>query len=349
MADTINLAILSCAHIHAEIWLRTIPRLHSVKLIAIWDDDVERGRDVASKAQVEFEPDLSQLLSRSDIDAVAIASENSKHAELAIAAAQAGKHIMCEKPMATTLAECDRMIQAVENSGVTFYQIFPMRYDPVNHKIKEIVESGELGQISLARKRHGHYYGYIWEKSDPDIWFTKRSLAGGGAFLDEGVHVADWLRWIFGDPISVMAQIDTVGTSFDVDDTGAAIYRFPDKSMAVLHSSWLDQAATNTTEIYGSKGTIIQLHTDGASNRSTSETSSPLRIYRAEPPGWQVVDMPVHFPKNQEAVIQPFVDCLLEKREPPVTAYDGRRALEIILAAYRSAEEGRLISIGDAS
>jgi predicted dehydrogenase len=220
-----------------------------------------------------------------------------------------------------------------------------MRYDPVNQKIKELLDSGVLGRLSSVRKRHGHYYGLEWQKTEPEIWFANPALSGGGAFLDEGVHAADWFCWLFGQPVSVMAQIETVQTSFGVDDLGVAIYRFPGNVTGLLHSSWLDQAATNTSEIYGEFGTIIQRYTDGASTRGISETSRPLMLYTVATHSWQYFDIPVHFPKNQEAVVQPFIDCIIHDTPPPVTAEDGRRALKVILAAYQSARAGRLVEI----
>jgi predicted dehydrogenase len=197
----------------------------------------------------------------------------------------------------------------------------------------------------MIRKRHGHFYGLQWQETQPDIWFAQPQWAGAGAFLDEGIHAVDWMRWIFGEPVSVMAQIDTVGTRFAVDDVGVAIYRFKDRSAMVLNASWLDQAATVTTEVFGSLGALAQSYNDGATTRGIAETSSPLKVYWAKTGGWQVFDLPVHFPRNQEAVIRPFIDCLLNNTPPPVTMQDGRRALELVLAAYQSSKTGQAVSI----
>jgi predicted dehydrogenase len=300
---------------------------------------------VADLAGAVFERDLEKTLARGDVHGVASAAYNSQKAELVTAAAEAGKHIMCEKPMATTLEDCDRMIDAIERAGVKYYQVFPMRCDPVNLKIKELVDGGALGRVSMVRKRHGHFRGLEWQETNPSIWYASPTLNGGGAFLDEGIHAADWLCWMLGKPTSVMAQIDTVQTSFPVDDMGVAIYRFPGKTMGVLQSSWLCQSAPNSAEIYGEFGTIVQRYTDGASTRGIGEVSSPLSLYMAERKAWQVFDLPVHFPKNHEAVVAPFVDCIIEDTEPLVTAADGRRALEVILAAYESARKGRLVEL----
>lgn len=343
MTEPLRLALLSCAHPHHEAWIRVLTRMRRARLVAIWDDDPARGSAVAARAEVVFETDLSRLLARADVDAVTIASENAKHANLTIAAANAGKHIMCEKPMATTLADCDRMIEAVDRAQVKYFQIFPMRHDPANQKIKEILAAGTLGRISVVRKRHGHYFGLEWAASESDIWFANPELAGGGAFLDEGVHAVDWFRWMLGEPLSVMAQIHSAQTPFAVDDVGAAIYCFPGNVLAILHSSWLEQAATITSEIYGEFGTLVQSYTDGASIRTAGETSRPLMLYTRATNAWQSFDLPVHFPFNHEAVVEPFVDCILRDTPPPASAFDGRRALELILAAYESARLRRVI------
>jgi predicted dehydrogenase len=347
MVDKVNLAILSCAHLHYRFWIGAIGRLPNAQLVAIWDDDIQRGQQVAAQVDADFEPDLGRLLACTDIDAVLIGSENSQHAELTRAAAEAGKHIACEKPMAPTLEECDHMIEAVRRAGVKYVQIFPMRYDPVNHKIKELIEGGTLGHISGVRKRHGHFYGLEWDQHKTDIWFTDPRLAGGGAFLDEGVHAADWFCWMFGPPLSVMASIDTAHTSFQVDDVGTAIYRFRGGITGTLHAGWIERAATNTTEIYGDAGTIIQRYTDGASARGIGETSMPLMVWTLASQGWELYDTPIHFPLNQEAHIKPFVECVAHDTAPPVTAEDGRRAVAMILAAYQSAREGRMIELGE--
>jgi predicted dehydrogenase len=339
MADIVNFGILSSAHIHYSHWIEAFGRYPKARALVLWDDDTERGRKNAAEAGIDFEPDLHKLLSRSDIHAVGIAAENNKHAHLTIAAVEAGKHVMCEKPMATTLEDCDQMIDAIDRTGVKYVQIFPMRYDPVNIKIKELLDDGAIGRISAFRKRHSQYYGPLWEEN-PN-WFTDPKLAGGGSFFDEGIHAVDWMRWLFGDPVTVMAQADTVQVkSFEVDDVAVAVFRFASGTFGTIHTSWVEQSAINTSEIFGETGTILQRYTDTSSTRGVSESSIPLSVYTLETRAWELYDMPVHFPLNQEAPIPAFVNCVLNDTEPPVTAQDGREAVKLVLAAYRSAEQG---------
>lgn len=348
MPATIRLAILSFAHGHGHHWARALSHFTDARLVAVWDDNPQRGEAAAQRYGVEFVPHLDRLLARKDIDAVGIASENARHADHAVAAAAAGKHIFCEKPMATTLEDCDRMIDAVERAGVVYMQVFPMRFDPANHKIKELLDDGVLGKVGVVRKRHGHNLAQRWKDRMPEeLWFIDPVLAGGGAFLDEGVHAVDWLRWLFGEPISVTAKIGTLQTDLLVDDNGIAIFEFPGNIMATLYSSWTGVAAIQTSEIYGDRGTLIQSFTDVSSTRVLGETSRPLMLFTEETKAWRLFDFPVHFPRNHTTIPRPFVDCLRQGQDPPVTAHDGRQALAMVLAAYQSSREGRTVYLNE--
>lgn len=301
---------------------------------------------MAAQYGVDFFANLRQLLERPDLDAVGICAENCYHADLTVEAASFGKHVLCEKPPAITLADCDRMAAAVSAAGVTYMQALPMRLDPANHKIKELIESGTIGAVSSVRKRHGN--GWAVQAIDPRFrWFTQPQWAGGGAFLDEGIHAADFLRWMLGRPISVTAVIDRLQAPVAVDDNGVAVFRFASGAIGILQSAWTWAAATVCTEVFGEDGTIIQHFSDTASNAASGEVSAPLQVYRRDGPweGWSYPKLPVHFPNNHKAVATKFVDCLLTGEAPPSSLQQGRDALAMILAAYRSAKEGRTVDM----
>lgn len=347
MSDRLRIVLLSFAHDHAHHWARAINRSRDAELAAIWDDNRERGETAARKYGTVFEPDLDRLLTRDDVDAVAICSENVRHADHTEAAAKAGKHVLCEKPMATTLEDCDRMIKACKDAGVMYMQTFPKRFDPVYVKIKELLDEGAIGRIGTVRMRHGHYFALVkeWMDNKDADWLRDPVAGGGGAFLDEGIHAADVLRWLFGDPISVTAVIDNVLVPMEVDDNGAAIWRFDSGVIAIHQSNWTDLAATNTLEIYGEAGVIIQQYSDCSSTRIMGEISQPLMMYSKKngSMGWEVFDLPIHFPAYHETVPLKFVEALLDGTEPPVTGEDGKKALEMILGAYQSAREERTV------
>lgn len=312
----------------------------------MWDDNAQRGREAAAQYGTEYVSDPERLLARSDVDAVGICAENHRHADLTILAAGHGKDVLCEKPMATTLEDCDRMIEACKRHGIRYMQTFPKRFDPAYVKIKQLLADGAIGRVGSVRMRHGHFFGLIsgWVNNPETAWFRDAEQAGGGALLDEGVHGADCLRWLFGEPVAVMADVDTLLTDLRVDDNSAVIWRFAGGVMAVQQSNWTDWAADNTLEIYGERGVIVGRHSDCASTRIVGEGSSPVSLFQqGKGAGWVHFDLPVHFPLYHETVAIEFIKCLVNDTEPPVTGEDGRKALEMILGAYRSAQEKRQV------
>jgi predicted dehydrogenase len=134
--EQIGVGVLSFAHGHVQAYCNQIQTFEDARLVAAWDDNEERGRTSAARFGMEFVPDRDARARRPDVDAVIVTSETNRHADLVEAPVAAGKHVLCQKPMATTLADCDRIIEAVERSGVHFQMAFQMRCDPLNQQIK---------------------------------------------------------------------------------------------------------------------------------------------------------------------------------------------------------------------
>ena len=262
----VRFGIISFAMYHANFWLRAVEDSELAELVGIWDDDPERGEAAASEYGTEFWPDLDSLLEA--CDAVGITSETLNHVQLAESAAAKGCHILVEKPLATTMDGCDRIQAAVEQSGVSFMQSFPKRFDPVNHELKRLVDEGELGRITLMRVRHGHLYGLMSGVAHSG-WPEDPVMSGGGSLLDEGVHGADFIRWMLGDPDAVMATISNATLGHEVEDLGLAVYMYDDGPICELVSSVTFAAGDNSVEIFGTKGTAILSGVDLASRDVT--------------------------------------------------------------------------------
>lgn len=347
MTTKIGIGVLSFAHGHAGIYCQRMQTFDDVHLVAAWDDHAERGRTNADKFGMSYSPHLEDVLNHPDIQAVIITSETNRHAELAVAAAAAGKHILCQKPMALTLADCDRMIAAVEGAGVKFMMAYQMRHDPSNQKMKELVESGAIGKVGLLRRRH-----CIPVLFDPNFvngltrWHfdPEKNL---GMFMDDASHATDFIHWLLGRPISVMAEIENTLTDIAPDDTGVAIYKFASGAMAILVNSSVTLAGENTTEIYGDGGVIIQNHDDLVSTNVPPPLGAiALKLFNKGDAGWQDLGIPI--PKSHgvriAGVPRAFIDCLKYDTAPPTTAQDGRVSVEMVLAAYQSAREGRRVA-----
>ncbi|MDP6776503.1 MAG: Gfo/Idh/MocA family oxidoreductase, partial [Candidatus Latescibacteria bacterium] len=276
-----------------------------------------------------------------------IGCETNRHAEFVERAARAGKHVLCQKPMATTLADCDRIIDVVGRSGVKFSMAFQMRLDPVNRKIKKLVHEGVLGNIAVVRRRHCINVllnpGFV---NGPTHWHLD-PVANIGMFFDDAVHAADWFYWLLGDPVSVSAEIDSVVTDASPDDNGVGLYRFGRGEIGILFNSSTTVSGVNTTEIYGDAGTLIQDYGDAPSAAAPRpDNAVALKMIRTGEDRWTEFDLPIPAGQGERiaAIPRPFVDYVRGLTEETVSAEEGRKSVEMVLGAYRSATGGRRIA-----
>jgi predicted dehydrogenase len=314
-----RIALLSFAHYHANFWAEVFRErglLHG-----IWDDDEARGREAAARFGAAYFADLEALLAEST--AAAVTCENSRHAELIERAAAHGLAVFVEKPLAGSMADARRIEAAVKRTGITLVQSFPKRQDPVSHWLR--------GLVPDFRNR----------------WYVKRALGGGGALLDEGVHGADLLAWLFGMPVSVMATVSDAALGLEVEDLGIATFEFASGMVAELTASFCFAAADTSIELYGSRGTALVSAVDLASRDVTRENF--VRICRRDlvaapdaPPAWETVPLVPQFKRGQfhQQGAAAFVDCLVNGSAPAAGLAEGINALAMIEAAYESARAG---------
>jgi predicted dehydrogenase len=344
--NPLQIAVLSFAHGHANAYCERIKSFDDAKVVAAWDDNAERGQAASERFGLQYYSKLDELLARDDIDAVIITSETNRHADLIEEAAAAGKAILCQKPMATTLEDCDRIIAAVERHGVNFQMAFQMRCDPLNQKIKQWLDEGAIGKIGMIRRRHCINFLFNPPASGSANAWHIDATANVGMFFDDAVHAADFLYWLLGKPVSVMAEIDNVLTNVAPDDTGLAIYRWADGVMGSLCNASVTLAAENTCEIYGDQGVIIQNFDDQPSTAHANGAPA-LKLYRKSTSSWETFDfeLPAQHGARIQGVPRPWIDSLKAGASPIATAHDGRVSVEMCLAAYQSAREGRRIQI----
>jgi predicted dehydrogenase len=343
MSGPLRVGILSFAHYHANFWAEAIVASPDAALVGVWDADRARGAEVADRFATRFHADLDALLE--SCDAVGITSETLHHASLVEAAAARGVHVLCEKPMATTLADCDRIVRAVRTAGVVYMQSFPKRFDPINRELVELVQRGDLGRLSLVRVRHAHFHGL--DPAFAQRWLADPELAGGGTLLDEGIHAADFLRWLLGDPVDVRATISDRALGLPVEDTAVAVFGFPSGVIAEVATSWSMIAADTSIEVYGTDGSALLAGVDLASRDFAS--SPYLRVFRGdgERGRWEPSPSTPSFVAGgfHQEVARRFVACVRNGREPPVGLSEGRASLAMILAAYRAAGSGQAQAI----
>jgi predicted dehydrogenase len=297
-------------------------------MIGIADEDPERGRRFAHQFEAPLFPSYQALLNEKP-DGIIICSENARHRPLVELAAQAGVHVLCEKPLATNLTDAQAIIDACDKADVILMTAFPMRFSTPFTQVKDRLDRGEFGRIySLNTTNQGRMP--IHERA----WFVDKELAGGGAIMDHTVHLADVLRWYLGaEIIEVYAQSNHIMHADMVNvETGALLMlTFENGIFASVDASWSKPFnyptwGGLTMEMISERGLTI-----------VDAFSQNLNIYRQEPAAqeWTYWGSDAN-----QAMIEEFVDAIRQGRPPAVTGKDGYKALEIVLAAYESAEKG---------
>jgi len=337
--DPVRFGILSFAHYHANFWAQSLREMTEAVLVGVWDEDPQRGLEAAGRYGTRYYRDWKTLFR--ECDAVGITSETVKHADLVEEATKAGMHILCEKPMATTLEDCNRIVRAVRKAGVVYMQNFPKRYDPVNHELVTMVHRGELGKIVMARIRHGHSHGL--DSTFAKQWFVDPALSGGGTLIDEGIHAADFLLWLLGEPQEVRATISDRVLRLPVEDTSLAVFSYPSGTLAEVCTSWSFVASEQSVEVYGTKGSALLAGVDLAS-RDFSTTPYLKVFHRTGELGkWKGSETIPYFKQGNFHQQGPkrFIEWLRTGAEPITGAEEARLSVAMILTAYRAAATGQ--------
>jgi len=328
-----KIAIMSFAHHHAEWYIQNLRDLEDVEIVAVADDDAQRARAYAERFGVPFARDYEALL-QARPDGVIVASENSRHRPLVELAAAAGVHVLCEKPLATSLADARAIVEACDRAGVLLMTAFPMRFSAPIVALKQQLESGELGEVYAF---NGVNQGEL--PTAHRDWFVDKGLAGGGAIIDHTVHLVDIMRWFLGSEVEeVYAQSNRIiyGDQVDVETGALEMLRFQNGVFATIDASWSRPPYWPTWgglafELVTERGAIL-----------VDAFSQNLTVYRHDVgrANWLYWGSDAN-----QAMIAEFVAAIREQRQPLVTGMDGYRAVEVALAAYDSAASGEPVRL----
>jgi len=316
-----KIGMMSFAHMHAASYAHSIASRIDTELVGIADEAPERAQQMAKR--------YDALLSEPGLDAVVVCSENVKHRGLVERAAAAGKHVLCEKPLATTIEDGEAMIAACRAAGVQLMTAFPCRYSPVMQRLKAAVDSGEAGKVLAFRGTN--------RGRNPGGWFIDKQLSGGGAMIDHTVHVTDLMRWLLQDEVKqVYAEISNGIGHHEFDDVAFLSMRFQQGAFGTLDASWSRPAAFPTwgdvtLEVITDRGTL-----------SMDMFSQNLVLYSdlTNTVSWH------NWGGNMDdGLVGAFARAVVEGSPAPITGEDGLRAAEVALAAYRSAELKSAVSL----
>ncbi len=281
---------------------------------------------------------LEAMLKRPDIQAVSLCTPSGRHAEQAVAAAAAGKHVLVEKPMATTLDDADRMIRACREAGVQLGIVFQRRAEPLFRRIHKAVQQGDFGDLALGVVTLPYYRGQSYY--DSADWRGTWRLDGGGVLMNQGIHLIDLLVWYMGDPVAVRSLGATRFRHIEVEDVMAAALEFENGAVATIAAATAAEPGfPHRLEIYGTGGAVqvegesVVRWTTTRPDRATVQPFEPSETSGAgaggDPRG---IALTGHI-----GIFRDFIQAIREQRPPLIDGAEGRRSLSLILSIYQEA------------
>jgi UDP-N-acetyl-2-amino-2-deoxyglucuronate dehydrogenase len=354
----VRTALIGCGKVgglHAAA-LTTLPES---TLVAVCDSRFDRAEQFAARYGGTAFQDVSEMISVSGAEAIFICTPHPLHAESAVLAAEAGLHVMVEKPMAANLSDCDAMIRTARKTGVTLSVMSQRRfYEPVQ-RMKTAIDAGKIGLPVLGIFQMFSWRDQAYYESDP--WRGKWTTEGGGVLVNQSPHQLDLLRWFMGEIQEISGQWANLNHPYiEVDDTAVATLRFKNGGLGSIVTSLSQKPGLFTkVHIHGSNGASIGVETD----RGATFIAGVSKI--AEPPlndlwtipgeenrlaefqttdraRFQTIDPVVHYHALQ---IQDFLQAIRTGRTPLVTAQDGRAVVEIFSAIYESSKSRKNVSL----
>jgi len=251
----VKVLMLSKWHVHADEYANFTNDQPDAKVTCVWDEDPTRGEAWAKKLNAAFEPDLDKALARDDVDAVIVDTPTTLHREVMVKAANAGKHIFTEKALATTLADCKVIAEAVAKNNVKFGISYPHLCNPLYQLCKKLMDDGELGRIHYMRFRNAHNGALAnWL---PPHWYNMDE-AGGGAMMDLGCHPMYVAPYLLGKPARVASMFNTTCAPAG-DDNAVSVIEFENKAIAVLETSFVSPFDAGCFEFLGTEGAVVSV------------------------------------------------------------------------------------------
>ncbi|WP_336776520.1 Gfo/Idh/MocA family protein [Paenibacillus sp. MMO-58] len=335
----VRVAVIGCGSISKH---RHIPEYvgnENVELVAFVDPVIERAEEYAAKHGGKAFADYETMLAEIKPDAVSVCTPNYLHASMSIAAANAGAHVLVEKPMAVTDEEAAAMIEAAAKNGVKLMVGHNQRLMPPHVKAKQILESGVLGRVLTFRTSFGHPGPDGWSIDGAGSWFFRKPEAIMGAMGDLGVHKSDLIRYLLNDEVSeVAAFIGTIDKAGDVDDNANVVVRMKSGAIGSLVASWTYyKGEDNSTVLWCEKGVMkIGTHPE-------DQVIVELRDGSVEK--HKVGEISTNTKQLSSGVVDAFIDSIVNDTVPAIPGEEGRKSLQVILSAFESQATGQFIKV----
>jgi glucose-fructose oxidoreductase len=324
-----NIALIGTGSMARRFLTAVQGNIEDVRFTAAQSRQADRlGQFHGEYPRIECTTDLNEILSRKDVQAVYISTPVHTHAPLSIAAARAGKHVLCEKPMALSVAECEAMIEAAEANGVVLQVGYMMRFHPAHQLIKQRIDAGDLGTLRYVHLERTVFIDFL-SRDMPEHrkWFIKPEESGGGAFTDLGSHPLDLLLYLVSDEIESCQLQTGERPGFGAETDALASFRFRTGLVATVFASWQVPLHDNIIQVYGDKASLFARRTLGPYTDGTVERIT----------GAGREQIPVAYKNHYVLQLEHFRDCITGKREPITSGRACLQTERIRELLYRSA------------
>jgi predicted dehydrogenase len=338
----IRVALIGCGSITRYRHAPEYAAHPDVEIVAFADRHLDRAEKLAKEYGGKAYDKWQDVIALKNVDAVSVCTSNVSHGPITIAALESGKHVLCEKPMATSDDEAKAMVETAKRAGKFLMIGHNQRLAPSHIKAKQILQSGIIGDVVSFRTAFSHGGPEGWSVEGAKGWFFKKEEAFVGSMGDLGVHKADLLLWLLGEDITeVSAFVEHIAKPFgNVDDNAVCIVRTKSGAIGTLTASWTHYPGEdNATIVYGTKG-ILKIGADPhfpvVVNLTTGENQffQTGRIQTNESGG-----------QTDSGVVRAFISAISTGTAPEISGDEGRRALAVILACLESAETGKHVAV----
>lgn len=337
----LKVGVIGCGSIASRRHLIEYAANQDVEITAVCDVVASRAEEMALAYGAKAFTEYDDVLQLDEIDVISVCLPNHLHAPVSIAALNAGKHVLCEKPMATSVEEAEEMIQAARGNQKTLMIAHNQRFVASHQKAKQLIESGEIGKIYSFRTTFGHPGPERWSIDGRSSWFFNKDQALIGALGDLGVHKSDLIRYLLGEVVEVGAFVETSAKeNTDVDDNAVAILKMESGVIGTLAASWSYVAGgDNSTIIYG-ENAILRLEDD-------RDHSLIVQYKNGEVVKYELDKIQTNEAGGQTTthVIDHFVDAIKNNKAPLITGEEGKKSLEVILAALDSNKTKKIVNL----
>ncbi len=345
MSKKLKIGIIGCGTI-ADIQAQAIIESENAELQSVFSRNIEKAKKCGEKYNAKWFDNWQDFISDPDLDIVSICTPSGNHLEYGEKAAEAGKHVIVEKPIEVTLQRANRLIEKCKANNVKLAVIYQSRFSPEIQKVKQQIEDNEIGDIFMGDAYIKWFRGQDYY--DSGVWRGTLKLDGGGVLINQGIHTIDLLQWLMGDVDTIFGQTDIfTHKNIEGEDNAVAVLRYKNGAIGVIEGSTSVQPAqSRRIELHGKKSSVIiddnnvEVKIESQQNSLATEeketkasgASSPLAGFSIEP-----------HKKQFEAI----VDAINTDSTPPVSGEESLKSLAIVLAIYESSKLNSVVKLDE--